>query len=219
MNTETLAKQVEEAKDGLVRRRANMQSLAALIDGEEDDTEIYTSETINLTDSIAVLQNYSNSIRMDIITKFEDLITSGVREVFNKDYSIKIEFSNPGNSYHAEFYVILPDGKKINLAAGEGGGLRDFISVLQRMLYIILEPTKPAKIMFLDENMKMLDSTRSTAAFKFIAGLAKELNIQVLMITHSAAAISLAGTGAATVIEIGNDGEQVYAKRIEGDKL
>jgi hypothetical protein len=219
MNLETLTKQVDEAKDGLIRRKANLQSLKALIDGEEDDVEMYTRETLDLTDSIAVLQNYSNSIRMDIITKFEDLITSGVREVFNKDYKIKIEFSNPGNSYHAEFYVILPDGKKINLAAGEGGGLRDFISVLQRILYIILEPTKPSRVIFLDENLKHLDSSRSAAAFRFISGLAKELDVQVLMITHSAAAIALAGSGAATVVEVGHDGTQVYAKKIEGDKL
>jgi hypothetical protein len=219
MNLETLIKEVEEAKSGLIRRKANLQSLKALIEGEEQDMAGYASEVADLTDSIAVTQNFSNSIRMDIITKFEDLVTSGVREVFNKDYRVAIEFSNPGNSYHAEFYVYLPDGKKINLQAGEGGGLRDFIAVLQRILYIVLEPTKPSRIIFLDENLKHLDSTRAAAAFRFLTGLAKELDVQILMITHSAAAISLASAGMATVVEIGHDGQQVYAKKIEGDKL
>jgi hypothetical protein len=219
MNLETLIKEVEEAKSGLIRRRANLQSLTALTEGEKQDCETYKKEVETLTDSVAVLQNFSNGIRTDIITKFEDLITSGVREVFNKDYKVAIEFSTSGNSYHAEFYVFLPDGKKINLMAGEGGGLRDFISVLQRMLYIILEPTKPSRLIFLDENLKHLDSSRAATAFKFISGLAKELDIQILMITHSAAAIGLATAGMATVVEIGHDGQQVYAKKVDGDKL
>ena len=219
MNLETLTKAVDEAKSGLIRRKANLQSLKALIEGEENDVGTHTREVEDLANSIAVIQNFSNNIRMDVITKFEDLVTSGVREVFNKDYRVAIEFSNPGNSYHAEFYVYLPDGKKINLMAGEGGGLRDFISVLQRILYIILEPTKPSRVIFLDENLKHLDSVRAVAAFKFISGLAKELDVQIIMITHSAAALGLATAGSATVVEIGHDGQQVYAKRVEGNNL
>lgn len=173
----------------------------------------------NLESAIAVTQNYSNNIRTDVVTKFEELITSGVKEVFEKDYRISIEFSNPGNSYHAEFYVYLPDGKKVNLVAGEGGGLRDFISVLQRILYIILEPTKPSRVIFLDECLKALDSTRAVTAFRFLSELAKELDVQVIMITHSAAAVSLAEAGAVTVVELGNDGKRVYAKKVEGEKI
>ena len=214
-----LIEEIKEAESGLIRRRANLQSLKALIDGEEMDLEEHAREVENLTDSIAVTQNYSNSIRMDVVTKFEELITSGVREVFNKDYRVSIEFSNPGNSYHAEFYVYLPDGKKVNLVAGEGGGLRDFISVLQRILYVILEPAKPSRVIFLDECLKALDSARSVTAFRFLSELTKELDVQVIMITHSAAAVSLAETGAVTVVELGNDGQQVYAKKVEGDKI
>jgi hypothetical protein len=168
----------------------------------------YTGDVACLASSIAVVQNFSNNISTGIIDKFEELLTSGVREIFSKDYKIKIEFSTSGNSYHADFFVMLPDGKKINLAVGEGGGLRDFISVLQRILYIILEPSHPERILFLDESLKAMDAERSVAAFKFIAGLCKELDVQVVAITHSSAAKAMAETGAATVLEVSSDGSK-----------
>jgi ABC-type molybdenum transport system ATPase subunit/photorepair protein PhrA len=166
----------------------------------------------NVTKAMAVVQNFSGNIRTDVITKFEELLTSGVREVFGKDYKITIEFSSSANSYHADFMVTLPSGRKVNLATGEGGGLKDFIAVLQRMLYIMLEPNKPARILVMDENLKAVDVARADMAFRFIAGLAKELDIQVIMITHSSAAAR--ASDGMSVVEIVGDGDITKAVKV-----
>jgi DNA repair exonuclease SbcCD ATPase subunit len=138
-----------------------------------------------LTQSIDILQDFHLNLEIGIIKKFEELITKGIQEIFGKEYKFIIEFKNESFGTSADFYIKIPESDKvINLASGEGGGIKDFISVLIRMLYLILEPSKPAKILFLDENLKHLDRERAIKALKFIKELAEKLNIQIVFITH-----------------------------------
>jgi translation initiation factor RLI1 len=156
----------------------------------------------DIADGILLVQKFSEGIQTGVVQRFEDLLTRGIRQIFNKQYTASIEFSVSGNTLNADFFMILPDGKKVSLANGEGGGLRDLVAVLQRVLYIALEPTRPARILFLDENMKALDVGRAPAAFTFIKDLCGELDIQVIFITHAQAAIDTDGSGI-KVITIG----------------
>jgi len=139
-----------------------------------------------LDKSVIILKKFNSTIGKEIIQKFEELITKGIREIFEKDYKfiIDLDFNN-SVAPTAEFLIKIPDKDKIiNISKGEGGGIRDFVSVLIRILYLILEPTKPAKILFLDENLKHLDRIRAIKAIKFIKELSEKLNIQIIFITH-----------------------------------
>lgn len=138
----------------------------------------------SIADCILLVQKFSEGLQSGVVQRFEDLLTRGIRTIFNKDYIVSIEFATSGNTLNADFFITLPDGKKVNLAKGEGGGMRDMVAVLQRVLYIILEPSHPARILFMDEDLKMLDSERAPAAFEFIRSLTAELDIQVVWITH-----------------------------------
>lgn len=207
----TILTNFEETRVNLIRRKANRDAVANVLAAEKKNIEELKLQVQQLKDAIALMQTFSNSLRSDIVHKFEDLLTKGVRQVFQKDYKIVIEFTNPANSVYAEFYVILPNGRKVTLGS-EGGGLRDFVSILQRILYIILEPSMPSRILFLDENLKALDKERSPEAFKFISQLAKELGIQMVFVTHAEAATAMLGIPGVSLIKVTHDGEQSQAK-------
>lgn len=211
-----ILKNFEDTRMDVIKRRANGDALANVIASERTNIDELQEKVTNLTDGVSLIQTFSTTLRSDVVQKFEDLLTKGVRQVFNKDYQISIEFQNTGNSIYADFYVTLPDGKKINLANGEGGGLRDFVGILQRILYIVLEPTMPSRVLFLDENLKALDAERSPIAFKFISELAIELGIQVVFVTHSQAAKAMADNPGVSILEVGFDGTQSQAKVIKG---
>jgi hypothetical protein len=164
-----------------------------------------------LGDAVSITQKFSDGIQSGVVQRFEDLLTRGVREIFDKDYAIKIELTAKGNGVSAEFYAILPDGKKVSLSRGEGGGLKDLVGILQRVLYVILEPSHPAKLICLDEAGKYIDATRGPAAFSFIANLCKELGVQVIWITHADAIKNMDDAGI-RVIRIGDS-------RGEGDVI
>jgi DNA repair exonuclease SbcCD ATPase subunit len=206
-----LSKKFDSIKEHVLTRKANRDSLNRILESYKKDVEDLKSDSADLSNSISIVQSFSGTIRSDVVGRFEQLLTNGVRQIFNKDYKISIEFSNSGNSVFADFYVTLPDGKKISLSS-EGGGLRDFVAVLQRILYIVLEPSKPSKVLFLDENLKALDAARSPVAFKFISELLRELDIQAVFITHSDSARNILD-GNVNLLEVFNDGQQANVKQ------
>ena len=99
----------------------------------------------------------------------------------------------------------------VSMEDGEGGGMKDVIAVLNRILYLVLDPTRPAKILMLDENLKALDSWRAPSTFPIITKMARELGIQVVWITHSApvimpSTVNMAPRGAAARPAISDKG-------------
>lgn len=198
-----LSRSVSEAERLLAKKEAEEDMLKAELTSKRLRLDEATSAVTKLSDGVTLIQKFSDGMQTGIIQRFEDLLTRGVRQIFDKDYAIRIEFQSKGNGVSADFYAILPDGKKVNLAKGEGGGLKDLVGVLQRVLYIILEPSHPAKLLVLDENMKHLDAARAPIAFAFISDLCKELGIQVIWVTHSDAAKGLQEAGSARIIKIG----------------
>lgn len=170
------------------RKLGARETVIGMIDANEKRLKSLNERQQEISDGIILMQRFSEGIQSGVVKKFEDLLTDGVKQIFNKDYSVSIEFSVSGNTMNADFFITLPDGKKVNLAKGEGGGLRDLVAVLQRILYLVLEPSHPAKIVFFDEDLKMLDSGRAPSAFVFIMELCRELEVQVVWITHQQAA-------------------------------
>lgn len=137
-----------------------------------------------LDTSIQHIQSIGLTLKNDIVLKFEELITEALREVFEDNYKFKINFSKKLGRMNADFYIQLPDGKIVDIYNGEGGGVKDFVALLIRILYFELDKNKRTPVMFLDENLKFLDKERAIKAINFIKKLCNKLNIQVLFITH-----------------------------------
>ena len=215
-----ILKNFEDTKTNLIKRRANRDAVAHVLAVEKENIEELKAKVTQLQDGISLMQNFTNTLRSDVVTKFEDLLTKGARHVFQEDYKVTIEFTNAANSVYADFYVTLPNGRKINILNGEGGGLKDFVAVLQRMLYIILEPSLPSRLIFIDESFKALDGERAQSAFKFISELAHELGIQIVFITHADAARAMSDTEGVSVLHVAKIDGVSQAKLIhsQGEK-
>lgn len=190
------------ARENATRRGAR-DSVLGMLSNNEAKVKDLNAKQQDISNGIVMVQKFSEGIQTGVVHRFEDLLTRGVRQIFNKEYTVSIEFSVSGNTLNADFFMTLPDGKKVNLAKGEGGGMRDLVAVLQRILYIVLEPTQPARILFMDECLKALDVGRAPIAFGFIKDLCRELDIQVVAITHQAGATDTDGAGM-KVIGIGS---------------
>lgn len=209
-----LSSLVRVAEIDIAKNIAEENMLKAELTAKRLRLDEATKAVTDLGDGIDVVQKFSEGLKTDVIQRFEDLLTRGMREIFQKNYTISIDFVSKGNGVSADFYVTLPDGKKVNLAKGEGGGLRDLVGVLQRILYLILEPSRPAKILFLDEDLSFLDSGRMPSAFRFLHGLTSELGIQVIWISHAEAVRSMEDSEGISIIRLG-DREKDNAEKID----
>jgi hypothetical protein len=181
----SLESRIEIAREAVIRRRTEHDVLKAQKDVMEKNASALRVISQGLSDGVLLVQKFGSGIQTDVISRFEDLINRGIRQIFKRDYVVDIEFQAKANSFYADFYVTLPNGRRINLEHGEGGGLKHLAAILKRVLYLVLEPSQPAKILFFDENLKDLDVWRYTDGFKFIMGIARELGIQIIWVTHN----------------------------------
>ena len=206
-NLEALKADCAKSSSAISELRGRRDSLLERLNVVDRISKDKEEAVVRIGSAIALTQRFYDSIQADVVHRFEDLLTQGVRQIFGKNYTVHIEFtSNKANTIQADFFITLPDGKKVNLAKGEGGGLRDLVAVLQRVLYIVLEPTHPAKIIFMDESLKHLDRDRAAVAFPFIIGVLKELGIQAVWISHSDSIKTIDGTPGVSIIRVGGDG-------------
>ena len=125
----TILMSYENTRTEVIKRRANRDAVANVLAAEQANIQELKTKAQMLADGVTLMQTFSNSLRSDVVQKFEDLLTKGARHVFQEDYKITIEFSNTANAVYADFMVTLPDGKKVNIINGEGGGLKDFVGV------------------------------------------------------------------------------------------
>jgi hypothetical protein len=193
-SSETFASEIASARRLVTSRRAELGILEGDLGRRSGEHDSLKAKSVELGDAITLVQNFAGGIQSGVVSRFGDLVTDAVREIYGRDYTVTIDFQAKGNSVWADFVVQLPDGKKVSLTEGEGGGLRDLVAVLCRILYLVLDPTVPARFMVLDESLKALDVWRSPHAFSVITKVAKDVGIQAIWVSHSAAVLSDGGS-------------------------
>lgn len=184
--TISLASEVSRARALTAKRRVEFNMLTERASERAEAADACRAEMQLLGDCVVVMQNFATQIQTGIIAKFEDLLNRGIREIFKRDYKAQVVFEAKANSFWADIYVTLPNGNRVPIN-NEGGGMRELASMLSRILYVVLDPTQPAKILFLDESLSQIDEWRYPDGFKFIMDICTQLGIQVIWITHNAA--------------------------------
>lgn len=176
-------KEISKIEEDIKAKKIYKEMLLRNIEDKKNNIKLKESDIEMISKSINVVQEFYSNLQTDVVFKFENLITEGIKEVFETECKFEIEFKKENNNISAEFYINIGN-KKIVLNDGEGGGIKDFISVLFRIIYLILDRNNKSRVIFLDENLKHLDKDRSHKALKFIYNLCKQLKIQVFFITH-----------------------------------
>ena len=205
----SLISDIESAGRLVIEREKEYEMLLSRLQDIQHGLSEAKDKSRMLGDSVKLMQIFSGSIRSGVILKFEELMTNAIREIYGRDYSIKIEFEfTKGGGVWADIYVILPSGKRINISK-EGGGLKDVVSVLARILYLMMDPSQPAKLLIFDENIKNLDEWRSPEGIRLIFKVINELGIQSIFITHKEAISS-------GKVEL--PGAKIFRLRLEDEK-
>jgi len=150
--------------------------------------ELAELEKLQLLFQTAVKTLYST-----LSTKLGDIVTEGLNIVFPETgYIFKIEFVEKRNTVEANIYLEDRDGYTYHPVKDVGGGIADFVSLLLRIAYIML--SKYDNILIADEPGKFIDRERISDAACFLDKILKELDFQIVMITHIPEFTEKAGT-------------------------
>ena len=178
----------------LIALEIERDALQSLLDKQESKVaELETLKNNNKNASIFIRQIAADT-RTQALAIIEQLVTAALRPIFSEDYTFFLELKEVSTkeSENTGLFTIFPcveklqNGKLVKhpLKDGNGGGLQEIVSMLLRIAfgqysgykgpYIFDESLGAVSRDFVFENM-----------LTFIKSYMKELDLQIIHITHS----------------------------------
>jgi len=166
----------------------------------KDKIEIVKETILNLEKIQKLVIDVGQQSQQNVIGYMEKTITLALQSIFGEEYSFKIVFEMKRDQPECHFYVnkngLLLEPRSDTM----GGGIIDVAALALHVLVLILEKSPP--ILIADEPMlKNVSKEHLPAVADMLKKLIKELNIQLIMVTHIPELIEIADN----VIEISKE--------------
>lgn len=153
---------------------------------QESKLQVLLNETnlIKFSDALDFLYKFSEFTRNEVKTKLETLANLALSSVFtDKQMEFRVVPNRNKKGLFYELYIIT-DGNITPLEDCKGGGVLDIISLCLRISYLRIFKGSLRQVLILDEPFKNLDDIRRPAAIEWLSTTAKEMGLQLIIVTH-----------------------------------
>ena len=146
----------------------------------------------------ALFEKATEAAKAHLRVRIEEVVTSALVAVFEKDISFKVEMRKIGDKSVADWMVESKEGG--HTVAGDpedsnGGGVVDVVSLALRLALLELTRPKPGGPVLLDEVGKHVSAQYAPNVAMFLRGYARRTGRQVILVTHQAALSGIADKG------------------------
>ena len=169
----------EESKRNLLQKQQNEL---------KTDIEKINKEVDILEKVLILFQKTSKYAREQGKAQIENLTTKSLRYIFDKNYQFEIDISEKRNISSAEFYVVEENENTIIKTKPEiskGGGIVDIVSLALRLWFLENTNPKVEGPLILDEPAKHVSQDYTFDIGDFLLQFSKQMNRQIIMITHN----------------------------------
>lgn len=159
--------------------RSAEQSLSSL----EALVSSLKKEALVLASTEAALTTISNKVMSDSVTPIDDLVTRGIRHVFNDmnlEFKTKVEKSRGKTAVK---FMLFQDGRECPILMSYGGGVVVVAGVLIRVVTIMT--LKARRVLFLDETLAHVSKKYVPALSQLLRELCSALDFTIMMVTHT----------------------------------
>ncbi len=153
---------------------------------QESKLQVLLNETnlIKFSDALDFLYKFSEFTRNEVKTKLETLSNLALSSVFtDKQMEFRVVPNRNKKGLFYELYIST-DGNITPLEDCKGGGVLDIISLCLRISYLRIFKGSLRQVLILDEPFKNLDDIRRPAAIEWLSTTAKEMGLQLIIVTH-----------------------------------
>lgn len=168
----------ETKKDLLIKKRQELTTRQKNLNQDID-----TLEKVML-----LFQKTSKYAREQGKAQIENLTTRSLRYIFKKDYSFEINISEKRNLSNADFFVVEENENglvKTRPEISKGGGIVDIVSLALRMSFLENYRPKIEGPLILDEPAKHVSEDYIFDIGDFLLQFSKQMNRQIIMVTHN----------------------------------
>ncbi len=159
-----------------------------------EEVEKLSDEVDTLEKVLILFQKTSQYAREQGKIQIENLATRSLRYIFDKDYKFEIEITEKRNNSSAEFFIVEENENgiiKTKPDISKGGGIVDIVSLALRMSFLENSNPKIEGPLILDEPTKHVSEEYTFDIGDFLVQFSKQMQRQIIMITHNSHLASL----------------------------
>lgn len=187
---ETLERIQEEIKckvDDAYTEKIKVETLLELL--ETKTVELNSKkELAELLEKVnTVLTNFFDLKRQGVIEKVENLVSYGLKAVFNQEYKFKVVIKPTANNVYTELKLeAIIDGKAVetDIMDSHGGGFIDVIAFILRLVVMHYVGKDRRELLVLDEAFSHVSREYLDNLAEFIKELSEKLHVQMIIVTH-----------------------------------
>ena len=152
--------------------------------------DILTNDLGGLERAGAFLRVVSDYSRRKSIGRIEETVDSALLQIFEpRKIQMKVEFDTKSSRVNANLFMTGEGGELEDIMDGRGGGIRDIVSVLLRIMFKKMVHPPLEGPVILDEAIKFLNSADSERnyvlrAYRFLHEISRKFREQYIIVTN-----------------------------------
>jgi len=132
----------------------------------------------------AIVQEVAQQVQEQAHAHIASVVSRCLRAVYDDPYEFRILFEQKRGRTEARL-VFERDGVQVDPMTASGGGPVDVAAFALRLSCIMLSrQPRPARVLILDEPFKFVNRKNLPRVRSLLESLAKEMHVQIVMITH-----------------------------------
>lgn len=155
---------------------------------KEESLSLHLAEAAvaDATSARDLIQAAAHAVQEEAHSRLATVVTRCLKAVFGDEaYTFRIRFERKRGKTEAHL-ILERDGLELDDPLSQaGGGVIDVAALGLRLACLLTSIPRLRKLLVLDEPLKHLSAQYRPAAREMLETLARELEVQVIMVTHS----------------------------------
>lgn len=164
---------------------ADYERAKAKVQEERDALSEVTDKLEATQDAQKILQGIAQMIQQQAHTQIAGVVSRCLDSVFDEPYEFKIVFEQKRGKTEGRIVFLRADGLELDPMSASEGGQIDVATFALRLSTLLLTKPQQRKVLVLDEPFKCLSAEYWERARRLIEGLAKEFDVQFIIVTHN----------------------------------
>jgi DNA repair ATPase RecN len=195
-----IKKEINKIERHLIGQESERNTLQNILTEQENNLKNLENKKGNTKKAQIFLRQRASDTRLKALASIEEILTSAIQKIYGDDYVFSFEIKeihSKDDDFSGQFSILPCIEKTINgkrvmrpIKGSNGGGLQEIISVLLRIAFGTYNDYKG--IYIFDEALAAVSKDVVMAnMLAFLKSYIDELDLQVILISHSADKFSL----------------------------
>jgi DNA repair exonuclease SbcCD ATPase subunit len=175
---------LEQEAEEVGKILAKIDHLERTVTTEAGEVSKVTERLKRTQDAQEVLQLLAQAVQQQAHQRISAVVSSCLSAVFGEGaYTFKIEFERKRGKTEASLRFVRGD-LDIDPLTASGGGAIDVAAFSLRVACLVLHRPRLSRVVVLDEPFRYVSAEYQDNVRGMLEGLAKDMGIQVIMVTH-----------------------------------